>query len=82
MISGLSKEQIMGFRSLRGECFIGTLKAHPLSGKKPKGINFMDLKDSEIRVVLTIRMCLANKVMYHVMDKESLAKIWLKLESR
>ena len=27
-------------------------------------------------------MCLANEVMYHVMDEKSLVAIWLKLESR
>ena len=35
-----------------------------------------------MRVVLTIRMCLANEEMYHVMDKESPIAIWLKLQSQ
>ena len=35
-----------------------------------------------MRVVLTIKMCLADEVMYHVMDEESPATIWLKMESR
>ena len=34
----------------------------------------------ETIATLTIRMCLVDKVMYHVMDKESLVAIWLKLE--
>jgi hypothetical protein len=33
-------------------------------------------------VVATIRLCLGDDVMYHVMDKESPAIIWLKLESQ
>ena len=31
---------------------------------------------------LTIRMCLIDEVMYHVMDEESSTTIWLKLEGR
>ena len=45
-------------------------------------MNVMDWKNSETRDESTIRMCLAEKVMYHVLDEESLATIWLKLESR
>ena len=33
-------------------------------------------------MVATIRLCLGDDVMYHVMDEESLAAVWLKLESR
>jgi hypothetical protein len=33
-------------------------------------------------VVATIRLCLGDDVMYHVMDEESLAAVCLKLESR
>jgi hypothetical protein len=32
--------------------------------------------------VATIRLCLGDDVMYHVMDEESSAAVWLKLESR
>ena len=35
-----------------------------------------------MRVRSTIRKCLANEVMYHVMDEESPVAIWLKLESQ
>ena len=45
-------------------------------------MNVMDLKNLETRVALTIRICLADEVMYHVMDEESLTTVWLKLESR
>ena len=33
-------------------------------------------------IASTIWLCLADEVMYHVMDEESLTTIWLKLESR
>ena len=33
-------------------------------------------------MVATIRLCLRDDVMYHVMDEKSLAAVWLKLESR
>ena len=42
-----------------------------LIGKHLEGMNDMEWKDSKTRLALTIRMCLANEVMYHVMDKES-----------
>ena len=35
-----------------------------------------------MRAASTIRMCLADEVMYHVMDEESSVAIWLKLEGR
>ncbi|KAL6314158.1 hypothetical protein AAG906_011900 [Vitis piasezkii] len=38
--------------------------------------------DLEAKAAATIRLCLANDVMYHVTDEESPAAIWLKLESR
>ena len=53
-----------------------------LSGKQFEGMNATYWKDSKTRVMLTIRMCLANEVMYHVMDEESPIAIWLKLESQ
>ena len=52
-----------------------------LSGKQPEGMNDTKWKDSKTRVVSTIRMCLANEVMYHVMNEESPTTIWLNLES-
>ena len=42
----------------------------------------IEWQDSETRAASTIRMCLVDKVMYHVMDEESPEAIWLKLESR
>ena len=58
----------------------GLMKA--LSGKQFEGMNAKYWKDSKTRAMLTVRMCLANEVMYHVMDEESLIAIWLKLESQ
>ena len=56
----------------------GLVKA--LIGKQPEGTNDKEWKDSKTRPALTIRMCLADEVMYHVMDEESPTTIWLKLE--
>lgn len=39
--------------------------------KQLKGINDIDWQELEARVMTTIRLCLDNDVMYHVMDKES-----------
>ena len=45
-------------------------------------MNDIDCQDLEAKTLTTIRLCLANDVMYHVMDEESLTAIWLKLESQ
>ena len=45
-------------------------------------MNDIDCQDLEAKTLTTIRLCLANDVMYHVMDEESPTTIWLKLESR
>ena len=42
-----------------------------LSGKQLEGMNATDWKDLKTRVVLTIKMFLADEVMNHVMDEES-----------
>ena len=49
--------------------------------KQPEGINDIDWQELEARVVATIRLCLDDDVMYHVMDEESSATVWAKLES-
>jgi hypothetical protein len=49
---------------------------------KPKGMVDIDWKEREAKAVATIRLCLEDDVMYHVMDEESLAAVWLKLKSR
>jgi hypothetical protein len=58
----------------------GMVKA--LYGTKPEWMADIDWKELEVKAVATIRLCLRDDVMYHVMDEESLAAVWLKLESR
>ena len=53
-----------------------------LYGTKPQSMEEADWKDLEAKAVAVIRLCLADEVMYHVMDDKSPAGIWLKLESR
>ena len=53
-----------------------------LTGKQPEGMKVTEWKDLETRAASNIRMCLVDKVMYHVMDEESPVATWLKLESR
>ena len=43
--------------------------------KQPEGMNDIDWKDLEVKVVATIRLRLADDVMYHVIDEESPAEI-------
>ncbi|XP_057958629.1 uncharacterized protein LOC131151402 [Malania oleifera] len=52
-----------------------------LYGRQPEGIDNMSWKELEVKVVVTIRLCLADNVMYHVKDEESSVVVWLKLES-
>ncbi|KAL6315085.1 hypothetical protein AAG906_030939 [Vitis piasezkii] len=49
---------------------------------QPKRMNDVDWKDLEAKVAATIKLCLADDVMYHVMDEESPTTIWLKLENQ
>jgi hypothetical protein len=49
---------------------------------KPDDISDIDWKEHEAKVMATIRLYLGDDVMYHVMDEESPAAVWLKLESR
>jgi hypothetical protein len=58
----------------------GMMKA--LYGTKPNGMADIDWKELEAKAVATIRLCMGNNVMYHVMDEESPTAVWLKLESR
>jgi hypothetical protein len=58
----------------------GMVKA--LYGTKPEGMSDIDWKELEAKTMTTIRLCLGDDVMYHVMTEESSAAIWLKLESR
>jgi hypothetical protein len=56
----------------------GMVKA--LYGAKPDDMVDIDWKELEEKVVATIQLCLGDDVMYHIMDEESLAANWLKLE--
>jgi hypothetical protein len=58
----------------------GMVKA--LYGTKSEGMADINWKELEPKVVATIWLCLGDDVMYHVMDKEFPAAVWLKLESR
>jgi hypothetical protein len=53
-----------------------------LYGTKPEGMSDIDWKELEAKTMTTIRLCLGDDVMYHVMTEESSTAIWLKLESR
>jgi hypothetical protein len=53
-----------------------------LYGTKLDDMPDIDWKELETRAVATILLCLGDDVIYHVMDEESSAAIWLKLESR
>ena len=46
-------------------------------GMKPEGMADIDWKEIEAKAVATIWLCLEDDVMYHVMDEESSATIWL-----
>jgi hypothetical protein len=53
-----------------------------LYGMKPEEMGDIDWKELEAKAVATIWLCLGDDVMYHVMDEESPAVVWLKLESQ
>ena len=57
----------------------GMVKA--LYGTKPEGMIDIDWKELEVKTMATIRICLGDDVMYHVLDEESPVAVWLKLES-
>ncbi|CAA0838475.1 Probable prolyl 4-hydroxylase 11 [Striga hermonthica] len=53
-----------------------------LRAEKPKGMEDDDWQDVPERAARTIRLCLADEVMYHVMHLKSVDEIWKKLESQ
>ena len=53
-----------------------------LHGTKLEGMVDIDWKELETKAVATIQLCLGDDVMYQVMEEESPAAVWLKLESR
>jgi hypothetical protein len=58
----------------------GMVKA--LYGTKLEEMVDIDWKELEAKAVATIQLCLGDDMMYHVMDEESPAVVWLKLESQ
>ena len=58
----------------------GILKG--LQETKPAKVDNDVWEDMQVQAAATIRLCLADQVMYHVMDEDSPRKIWDKLASR
>ena len=58
----------------------GCLKA--LRDSKPAKMDDDDWEELQIQAAGTIRLCLSDQVMYHVMDENSPKKVWEKLESQ
>jgi len=59
-----------------GEGFVGAIRhGEGIIQKATEGINDIDWQELKARVVATIRLCLDDYVMYHVMDKEPLATV-------
>ncbi|GMI75752.1 hypothetical protein HRI_001244500 [Hibiscus trionum] len=58
----------------------GILKA--LQSTKPASMEDEDWEELQQRATGTIRLCLADDIMYHVMDLTSPREIWSKLESQ
>lgn len=50
--------------------------------KKPEAMSADDWEELQMKAVSTIRLCLADDVMYHVIGDESPAGVWAKLETR
>ena len=60
----------------------GLVKALYEKAKKPETIMDDEWEELDMKVVNTIRLYLADELMYDVMDDVSSAAIWLKLKSR
>ena len=60
----------------------GLVKALYGKAKKPETMTDDEWEEFDMKAVSTIRLCLANELMYDVMDDVSIAVIWLRLESR
>ncbi|XP_057983777.1 uncharacterized protein LOC131168408 [Malania oleifera] len=50
-------------------------------GVQLDGMNGANWKEMEAKMVPTIRLCMANDVLYNIMEEDSLVAIWKKLES-
>ena len=60
----------------------GSVKALYGKAKKPETMTDDEWEELNMKAVSTIRLCLANKLRYDVMDDVSTVAIWLKLESQ
>ena len=58
----------------------GILKA--LRPKKPDTMEAEDWEELQQRAAGTIRLCLADEIMYHVMNLKSPGEVWTKLETQ
>jgi hypothetical protein len=58
----------------------GILKA--LSDKKPVTVDDDKWEEMQAQAAATIRLCLSDQIMYHVMDETSPKKIWDKLDDQ
>ena len=53
-----------------------------LQETKPAKVDNDAWEDMQVQAAATIRLCLADQVMYHVMDEDSPKGIWDKLANR
>ena len=60
----------------------GLVKALYGKARKPETMTDDEWEELDMKVVSTICLCLADELMYDVMDDVTTAAIWLKLESR
>ena len=60
----------------------GLVKALYGKAKKPETMMDDEWEELDMKAVSTIRLCLVDELMYHVIDDMSTSAIWLKLESR
>ena len=60
----------------------GLVKALYGKARKPEMLTDDEWEELNMKAVSTIQLCLADELMYDVMDDVSIVAIWLKLESR
>lgn len=53
-----------------------------LEEKKPLEMEYHNWEQLQEKAVTTIRLCLVDDVLYHIMNLSSPVKIWKKLKSR
>ena len=59
------------------------MTAQGTTGKESKlyGVIDAEWEDMDVKAAGTIELCLADEVMYNIMDETMTARLWLKLES-